>query len=1254
LDTINSIKEIIEYAKQNRPDYVLVSGDIIDSLNVYGPRALVDEIEAERLLSELSQYTECLVVLRGTPNHDGAADFEALKQHFINDNKVHIVSEPGIVQTDKLDIACLPGFDRGYFRSQNPEMTRDEECEKFATCLHNITLGLKASCRQDRPAVLMAHYYVPGTDAGSGGSFIKKFEPTLMAETLNSANFDLVALGHIHRPQQLSNIRNCFYSGAVNRFTFNDEGFPRGFYMHTINDDKSVESQLVPLKAREFVTVRLNDEDIGNINAGLYDVVAPKWHTSIKDAIVRVRYSCSEDKHKALNHRLLQKRLYEDGAFYVPDDIIPEDITKAVDRKAMDKEEDPEKNLIEYLTRKGFSQEDIGRLSGIARAIIAKASTEVTAAAFHGVFTPIKIEVENYRNYAKESFDFSDITFCTINGENGAGKSSLFMDAIIDCLYEEPREGSGNLSKDCPWIRRDEAARSGTIIFTFAVGDKTFRVSRSRSKSGSGKLNLAELVEGEWINRSSEKMNGTQASILQILGMDSMTFKSCALIMQDQYGIFLQATPKDRMRVMSNLLGLGIYESMSRIAAENKKEAGNKKKEADKEREVQEENINTYCNPEEELNHYNNQLATTNESLKQLTEEEKTKALEVKYITEAKERADKLLNECGGLRIKRNAFDLEVDQQQKIIEDCDLSLDHEDSIRSMADKYRNYLEKDKELIEGKTIYIQKKNALEQNMAEAKKLESELSQLEAEKDSMEIMVKSLSDTSEDELIKSKAKEYDEKQALYEQLKNKQLEFSEKRASHSMAMARLNSKLTDKENVLKSLEAEKKVLERKTELLSSSGCIDVNNANCKFLQDAKEAEKQLLAFPEKIEETNRSYDEEIRALKVEAESIKNELDGMDFNEDEVETLNAELFNLKPYKNKLEELQQKELKISSIKASLEAKHTNISNLAERLNTVKREGTELELEVGKYKAAYDESESVKLELANLKKWIDEEQQLPVLKERKASASARLKDLQKQMEDVDKSIVEKQKEYADELLKATGIEEKRLELGNISKKVSELRDNVAEIQTKIGRLTQQIEDIAVKREQIKELVKDIEKYSKLEADYEVLKEAFSQNGIPHQIVMSILPELSDTSNTILAQMTGGKMGVDFKTETINTSKKEEVTLDILISEYGKDTLPYLSKSGGEKVKASLAVILALAEIKSNTAGMQLGMLFIDEPPFLDADGIQAYCDALVTIQFRYPDLKVMAITHDPTMKARFSQNIDIFKTNDGSKVRYN
>lgn len=233
------------------------------------------------------------------------------------------------------------------------------------------------------------------------------------------------------------------------------------------------------------------------------------------------------------------------------------------------------------------------------------------------------------------------------------------------------------------------------------------------------------------------------------------------------------------------------------------------------------------------------------------------------------------------------------------------------------------------------------------------------------------------------------------------------------------------------------------------------------------------------------------------------------------------------------------------------------------------------------------------------------------------------------------------------------GYADLQVELAAVDGSIEETRRKMAGVQSEIGALHERLYRIEKRREEIAEKQNEAVRLGKKAAIYDTLKAAFSQDGIPHNIIRSMLPLLSSTANTILGQMTGGKMGMEFVTDKVlkSNSKKEVPTLDIIINEYGKDSLPYLSKSGGEKVKASLSAILALAEIKSSQAGIQLGMLFIDEPPFLDADGIQAYCDALETIQARYTSLKVMAITHDPTMKARFPQSIDIIKTPEGSRV---
>ena len=88
-------------------------------------------------------------------------------------------------------------------------------------------------------------------------------------------------------------------------------------------------------------------------------------------------------------------------------------------------------------------------------------------------------------------------------------------------------------------------------------------------------------------------------------------------------------------------------------------------------------------------------------------------------------------------------------------------------------------------------------------------------------------------------------------------------------------------------------------------------------------------------------------------------------------------------------------------------------------------------------------------------------------------------------------------------------------------------------------------------------------------------------------------------------------MGVDFVMErTVKGKDGDKATLDVLIEEYGKTTLPYASKSGGEKVKRHWLLSLHCLKLRLQPP-VSSGMLFIDEPPFLDDDGTQAYVDSL-------------------------------------------
>ena len=1255
-DTLNCLQEMIRVAKTEKPDLVLVSGDIFHKAEVWQGRSHKEVLQARSIILELSECSKKVVVMRGTPNHDSSEAFEELVAHFEFIENVDIITTPQVLKTNEADIAVLPGFDRGIFRAKYPGLSKEEENEVFTKELGNIVMGLKAQCEIGKTAVLMSHYTVPGCNAESGQvMMLTQFEPIITRETLLAAEFDLVALGHIHRPQMVPNIPNCFYSGAINAMNFNDEGQDRGFWIHE-KMPFDWESKFYKTPYREFITFNFTDTDITALNIGHYDEVAMnywRWNGAIEGRIVRIHYSCSYENNKALNKALLEQNLLEDGAFMVWE-ILPLKVGQVADRNNMSNTTDPEVNLRKYLEEKQYEEEKIQELILKARPVIAEAEASFSTTAATGTFEPVEIKVKNYRNYEYERFNFSDISFCTINGQNGAGKSSLFMDAIIDALYEKPREGNKTSIK-VPWLRNDESVRSGSIIFTFRIGEKMYRVTRTRTRSGKITLNLAELVEGEWENRSKERADETQEEIIKTVGMDNVMFRTCAMIMQDQYGLFLEAPSDERMTILSNLLGLGVYQAMEKIAWEKGKVFGAKSRDLKQEISIHKNTISEYGSPAAEMELLKQKLICHEERLAERTERRDKYKLTLSGQQEAYERRNKLLASIRALEVKKANAEQSKTDQQTIVNSSQMILDSKLEIEAKVAEYNTLVEQERILATEATLFHSKQKELSDLQRQVRYEEVQIDDLKKKLEREQIAKTALEVPVDEEEIKLKAAEYERYAELLRQMKELQTKWMEAKSERDKKAYAVDSKKAYINQEVQKLNARKADLLRRTELLQNSGCSNVDNAECRFLADALDAKKQLPMVESEIctfEEEQEKILQGLIAIVDEAEKAVAEIG---YEESLLLEYSKQVQLLANAPQQLKELENKANQIALIQASIDNIQSNISDIEKRLATVKLKTTEVEKEMDKYKKSFEEHALVKNSICILKPWLEKEKQVPIAEARKKIAMERFLELSQEISDIDVEIAEKQTDAEKERKAVEGIEEIAALVNGLDTEVTAINSMVKECQMKIGALSQKVEQIEKLEKEIEVLQKRQIEAAKETADYDILKSAFSQDGIPHQIIRSVIPQLTAIANTILGQMTGGKMGIEFKTEKIlkSNSKKEVVTLDIFIEEYGKSSLPYLSKSGGEKVKSSLSVILALAEIKSLSAGIQLGMLFIDEPPFLDGDGIQAYCDALETIQSRYNNMKIMAITHDPTMKARFPQNLDVIKTECGSKVIY-
>lgn len=1257
-DICKCLDALIEGAKESKPDIAVIAGDVFHQARVWSDRGLKEQQTAVKFLRELERICP-VVVMRGTPNHDSEEQFKTLESTFYGDDSVHIITQPEVgtyhsYDGKKVQIACLPGFDRGYFRAKHPGLSKEEENEVFTKSIEDMIIGLKAQCDADSPTVLVSHYTITGCNMESGQTaFFSQFEPVVYPSTLAAADFNLVCFGHIHRPQQLDGCKNTFYCGAISALNFNDEGQERGYWIHDVYDCYGeVNSTFHKLPTREYLTIRLKDEDIAEIveNSGILDV-SPEKLPDVKDKVVRVLYDCTDEHNKAFNHALYENMLYAAGAFWVQE-ITPQKITITVDRRSMDAGSTPEENLESYLAEKGMEPERIGEVVELARPIIAEATEKATTERRTGVFVPVEIEVKNYRNYREEHFSFEDIRFCTINGSNGVGKSSLFMDAMADALFEETREGDLT-----GWICNDPDARSGAIKFTFRLGESLYRVTRTRQKSGKATLNIAEFVDGEWVDRSKEKFKDTQQEIINIIGMDSLTLKACALIMQDQYGLFLQADKEARMNILGSILGLGIYTGMETLAADKATETNR--------------NIRTLSDRVEAITaglpdraELAAQIRETEERKQRLEEQAQAKETEIDGLKvtlntqlEAAGRVMRINSKIATLTAQKSAKEATKTSQVGIVTAADTILAGEAEITAGVAAYKAMLEQEKELIKNKAAYDSlagRKQQLQTAIAQAEAAAETTRQKKAALTLMKIgpLQQIIERAAE---LEKKHEEYLTTSDRIKELSAYELEW--KSLSASVAEAEEEKFRLDSGYGLKKAQLTERIstLKRKIELLNDSGCPDIEKATCKFLSDALAAKAELPGVEAEFAALEKSYTDGSQKVGELIAAAKKALEDSPYKPEEAEALKAALSALEAAEKEYIALdgQRAELKLleerrSEMEASIEAAEDTAAKGREELEEVEKQLSDVE--------AYNkEYESFQQELQKQSLWLEKEKQLPVAREQKAAASARVMELATEIETIEAEISEAREELATEQAKTVGKDELQAQVEAAEQTVKTLREHAQTAAMQLGGLKNTEAETEKKLSEAAELQKQINGLGGKAAGYEELKKAFSQDGIPHNIIRSIIPIFEATATNILGQMSGGKMSVEFVTEKTlkSNSKKEVTTLDIIINDSDTGRLPYMSRSGGERVKAALSVILALSEIKSSKAGIQLGFLFIDEPPFLDAPGVQAYCDALEAIQHRYSDLKVMAITHDPAMKSRFPQSVDVVKTPEGSKVIY-
>ena len=282
-------------------DGVLFAGDAFKDAKVYVDRAR-DEIRA--FVYFLTRFTDAgipVLVISGTPSHDAVAAYDLISDMQLR--LVKILTHPGVAHIAGVKVGCLPGMNRSQvatseeFKGLQPREIHRLMSRKITDIAH----GLHAMGAE----VLLSHMTYCETDAGFD-ALLQEHEPVLTNEATQP--FERVFLGHIHRPDSYHD--KVFYSGSIERLSFNDEDVGTGFWLHELGPLPTGlltwKSEYIETPSRRFMTIDIDDDDTFS-----------RGPDEAKDAIVRVRIKRTDEQAKTFDRKAIERMLYDFGAFFV-------------------------------------------------------------------------------------------------------------------------------------------------------------------------------------------------------------------------------------------------------------------------------------------------------------------------------------------------------------------------------------------------------------------------------------------------------------------------------------------------------------------------------------------------------------------------------------------------------------------------------------------------------------------------------------------------------------------------------------------------------------------------------------------------------------------------------------------------------------------------------------------------------------------------------------------------------------------------
>lgn len=839
---------------------------------------------------------------------------------------------------------------------------------------------------------------------------------------------------------------------------------------------------------------------------------------------------------------------------------------------------------------------------------------------------PLRLIIHNFRAIEHADIDLSAVTLAAIAGRNGAGKSSAFTLAPRFALFGDVIKG---ISLD-DLVRR--GAQEMAITFEFEHQGSIYRVIRTRSTKGKGKstLELQQQINGAWESQSAEKIGDTEAVIRNLLNLDDDTFTSSSMILQGQANAFTGATAGKRKEILSQILGLNVYEDLQERA---RQKAGLLNIEIEKAKDkllTLDERLSGRSSKIEELHRLESQHDFTQANV---IEDERT-------VREYE-------GQLAVLEIKRSRI-LQIDQDMSTIDDEISELHNEKA--GQVDR----LERAEKILENEAGILAK-------AAELEDVKQRLSALEARKPELERLRSDLTTTQADlhqleedmiqlgnrilavkkqltgrEVLRRQAEEY-------ELASQRQREYEAQAATWNLLDVEIRSleNKRDKEESRLKLEEQRladkiTALEQQDAHIHDSGCLPT----CKFQQSAVAAVAELPELRRKLAELDRSV---LDRIVAEITSKQNEQHNLGYDPAVNGGHKAKVDKLREAVTAYAALSGKDELLLQLEQQSAEKQFRKESGQNRLNEMQQQLADLE-------AVLLPLQNLSERANNLQRWARLKDEIGVSREAAANAKERIGAIDREIagKEARKEALENEKNSL--VIDTLEFDSLHGKLDKLRAVLQDRRQQLTALAEQIGGIKAMLVELLANQQERDQLAADLEPKALRWTRYQSLIKAFGRDGIPALIIENAVPQLERIANEILGQMSKGKHYIRFETQRELKSRDGVAeTLDIMIGDWTAER-PYETFSGGEQLRIDYAIRFALAELLAQRAGSKVEWLTIDEGlGSQDAEHRALVLESIKSVASRFK--RVLVITHIEDAQAAFDQVIRFDNTDGGVEV---